>query len=177
VTGPTAIDIAHASLVYGLVCAAKPRNLLELGVGTGLMTGLLLDAIEYNGVGHLTCVDNWLDWGGVEPPHIMGFRERGATIRTRYERQALTLTLDDQYDFLFSDADHHGDWCEEHFRVTRPGAFCFFHDTNIAAEYPGLARIEGYARSRGWMCCHFTESTRPGERCERGLLMVVNGKP
>lgn len=171
-----AIDKIHAATIFGCCLSAKPKHILELGVGTGLVTDALLSAIDHNGVGELMCLDSWLDYGGNEPAFWQGFRERGARITVMHERLFLEKTPDDTYDFLMSDADHGGNWCSEHFRVTRKGSICFFHDTNSPDQYPGLYAIEEYARSHGYGYFHFKERTRDDEQTHRGLLMVINNK-
>jgi predicted O-methyltransferase YrrM len=171
----TAIDKCHAMMIYGSALAHKPRRILELGIGTGLVTGALLSAIGYNGLGDLTCVDICLDFGGEEPTHFDCLREAGARIVIARERDFLSEAQADSFDFLVSDADHSAVWIEEYFRVTASGAICFFHDTNTL-DYAGLYGIAGYAERAGYSHFHFTRSSRPDERCERGILMVVNGK-
>jgi predicted O-methyltransferase YrrM len=170
-----AIDRNHAMLIMSESLSAKPRRILEIGVGTTMISRLLLAAIEYNGVGTLTCVDNWNDFGGVMPSPYMGIL-REATVITASEKAYLDTLPNDAYDMLVSDADHSGDWCDHHFRVTSPGATLFFHDTNSPDEWPGLARTVEYVREHGWSYRHFTKISRPDERCGRGLLMVTNGK-
>ncbi len=171
-----AIDLCHAVTIFGMALSAKPKDILELGVGTGLVTDALLSAIEYNQCGHLTCMDSWLDYGGKEPDFWEGFRQRGALLAVNQELAYLKATPDNTYDFLMSDADHGGTWPQEHFRVTRPGSICFFHDTNSPHEYPGLNAIVDLVHTLGWDYQHFTSNSREDERCHRGLLMVVNGK-
>jgi SAM-dependent methyltransferase len=185
------IDACHRQLIGAMVAAAKPERVLELGFGTGATTNAILESAVFGPIREfayalvgkqdiplpsVTVVDNWLDNHGCEPMISQKFRNRGVVVITADERDFLAATPDDTYDFLVSDADHHGDWCEEHFRVTRPGAICFFHDTNTPHIYPGLARTVAYVRERGWSHYHFTKSTLPGEECCRGLLFVVNGK-
>jgi hypothetical protein len=170
------IDACHRQLIGAMVAAAKPSRILELGFGTGATTRVLKIAAESVGMAHLIVVDNWVDWGGTKPEHQDYYFGPGVRFVTADEREFLASTPDDTYDFLVSDADHTGDWCEEHFRVTKPGSICFFHDTNTRHIYPGIGRTVEYVKTRGWSHYHFTKSTLPGEECERGLLMVVNGK-
>src|SRR5262245_1770788 len=64
---PIAIDRAHNIFVIGAVLSKKPRNVLELGIGTGYLTMSLVHALRYNQMGQLTSVDNWFDTHGLEP--------------------------------------------------------------------------------------------------------------
>lgn len=167
------IDTCHRKLIGAMVAAAKPERILELGFGTGLTT----DELMYNTYSIVTVVDNWFDFHNREPHDLINnYVLNGATFIQANESDYLFSQPSDTFDFLVSDADHTGDWCEEHFRVTKPGSWCFFHDTNQPHIYPGLARTVEYVKERGWMYEHFTKSTLPVEECHRGLLMVRNGK-
>jgi hypothetical protein len=170
-----AIDVAHNLFLMGAVLSKKPEKILELGIGTGFVTRSLVAAVRFNGKGHITSVDNWLDWNGKEPPGINKLREEGVTVRVDSEQAFLRKCPSDEYDVLISDADHvnSGHWLSEHFRVTRNDAFLFFHDTN-SPEWPTLLTIE--PRVSHLPHYHFTEDSRPDERCSRGWLFVINKK-
>ena len=174
----TALDRAHGMFLYGSVVAKKPQNILELGVGTGYITLTLLHAIRYNRCGKLTSVDNWLDYGGKEPGGIDDLRQAGVDVVTMSDGAFVRQAPADTYDLLVSDADHFSshNWLDEYLRITRQDAFLFFHDTNTPELFPGLASIEGRVRAKGLPCYHFTASTRPDERCNRGWLFVINSK-
>jgi len=83
-----------------------------------------------------------------------------------------------QYDFMVSDADHRrsGSWIDEHLRITTHDAFLFFHDTNHKDRFRGLRAIERRIQDLRLPYFHFTESSRPDERCERGWLFAINRK-
>jgi hypothetical protein len=51
----------------------------------------------------------------------------------------------------------------------------FFHDTANEA-FPNLAKIVVAVKEQGLPHKQFTVSSRPGEHCERGWLMVLNTK-
>jgi predicted O-methyltransferase YrrM len=174
-TDERAMDWAHIELIYGAAISAKPENILELGIGTGAVTRKLLNAIYYNGIGNLTCVDNLVDdanWPKIEYKEAMG---EGARFVNSDEHAFVSGQLTNKYDFLVSDADHSGNWFEEHSRICTPMAMMWFHDTNTPG-YPGLYSIEPQVKALGWPYIHFRKSSRPDERCERGLLLVVNAK-
>jgi predicted O-methyltransferase YrrM len=172
-----AVDLAHNALLLGAVTAFKPERVLELGVGTGFTMGAVLQALSYNQCGHLTAVDNWLDFGGVEPPHVQQLRDAGAGIVTSDEETFVKRCPANSYDLLISDADHlrSDQWFDDHLRIVRPDGLLFFHDTTNPA-FPNLATILTEVQRRGLHHVHFNKSTRPDERCERGWLMVVNRK-
>jgi predicted O-methyltransferase YrrM len=175
VSDSRAMDVCHADLIYGAAISAKPANILELGIGTGMVTERLLNAIAYNGIGKLTSVDNLVDdanWPRIE---YDGLKARGANVVLSDEWEFVCCTKNSTFDFLVSDADHGGKWFDSHSRICAPGALMFFHDT-ATPSYPGLYSIEPKVKALGWPCIHFKKSSRTDERCERGLLMVVNGK-
>src|SRR5437867_3457846 len=67
---PVAMDAVHANLIASVVLAKKPERILELGIGSGILTRALLAAIRVNRHGELESVDNLSDWRGEMPPHI-----------------------------------------------------------------------------------------------------------
>jgi predicted O-methyltransferase YrrM len=174
---PVALDLAHAALLAGAVASLKPARVLELGVGSGYTTRAVLQALAWNGRGELTCVDNWADWGGREPPHAQALRDAGAVLVTAGESDYLVRCPDDHFDVLVSDADHQQSdrWLDLHLRVVRDGGWLFFHDT-ANASFPNLGLVVRKVEALGLAHRHFTEGSRPDERCERGWLLVINRK-
>jgi predicted O-methyltransferase YrrM len=173
------MDRAHAAFIVGAILAQKPWNVLELGVGTGYVTGCMAHALMYNQRGRLTSVDNWVDWKGKkEPSHVARYRKLGVKIVNMGEEEFVRKSRTDAWDMLVSDADHpHSHtWLDEHLRIVRNGGLMYFHDTNQPQKYPGLATIEGELKKRGITCVHFCRSSRADEKCERGLLFAVNRK-
>lgn len=170
-----AIDVAHNFFLAAAVMAKKPDTILELGVGTGFATFALVTAVQFNGKGHITAVDNWADWNGKEPEFTAHMRADGVEIVTATEHEFLKASPSDQYDILISDADHYnsGHWLDEHLRVARHDAFLFFHDTN-SPKWPSLVTIP--QRLSHLPHYHFRECSRPDERCDRGWLFVINKK-
>src|SRR3989442_12604965 len=62
------IDSNHANFVRALVRCTKPRSILELGFGAGEATRSMLAGLHYNERAfQYTVVDNWIDFGGVQP--------------------------------------------------------------------------------------------------------------
>ena len=173
------IDLAHGMSIFGSLLSAKPQHILELGIGTGFITSLLLQGIEYNTVGDLTCVDNFHDLGGNLPEETLKrIAQSGVkVIAPKGEREFILETLDNSYDFLVSDADHNhsGEWAEETFRIIKPDSFMFFHDVNNEG-YPNLRNYQTLAEKLGKPYFLFKDSSRSDEECGRGLLMVVNKK-
>jgi len=172
---PRAIDLAHNVFLIGAVLSKKPDKILELGIGTGLVTLSLASAVKFNHKGHITSVDNWFDWNGKEPPGIDQLRNHGVVVVVSSEEDFLRKCPSDEYDVLISDADHFrsGNWLAEHLRVTRNDAFLFFHDTN-SPEWPTLFTIK--QRLSHLPHYHFTAESRPDERCARGWLFAINKK-
>jgi predicted O-methyltransferase YrrM len=171
---PVAVDQAHVALLFGVACSLKPKRVLELGIGAGYTTEAILQALEYNESGRLTCVDNWIDWNGQEPSIANRLREKGVEIVLSDEETYLLKCESQVYDLLVSDADHRNShrWVDQHLRVVRDGGFLFFHDTSNS-EFTNLAEIVKYVQEKGLWYYEFKESTRSTERCHRGWLMVL----
>jgi hypothetical protein len=175
---PIAIDCAHNIFVIGAVLSKKPRNVLELGIGTGYLTMSLVHALKYNQTGQLTSVDNWFDTHGLEPKLGAELRAAGVRVVCSSEEEFVHQAPTDAYDFLISDADHcnSGNWLDQHIRIVGHDGLMFFHDTNLASMFPGLAMLEARVKALGLPCYHFKQSSREDENCDRGILFVINKK-
>lgn len=176
---PVAIDVAHNLFLIGALVARKPARVLELGIGSAYVTRSLLAGLRYNRRGTLTAVDNFLDWKGVEPPYVAELRAAGVeVVAPMTEREFVFSAPSDAYDFLVSDADHSrsGSWIDEHLRIVGNDGFMFFHDTNHETKYKSLKLIEKRIRELRLPYYHFTENSRPDERCDRGWLFAINRK-
>jgi predicted O-methyltransferase YrrM len=173
-----AIDCAHNIFVIGAVLSKKPKNILELGIGTGYLSTSLVHALKYNQTGQLTSVDNWFDTHGWEPRFGAELREAGVEVVCASEEEFVRQAPTDAYDFLISDADHQRSWCwlDEHIRIVEHNGMMFFHDTNQPDMFPGLAELESRVKKLGLPFYHFTRSSREDELCNRGILFVINKK-
>jgi len=172
-----AIDLNHIILILGTLLSAKPENILELGIGTGKTSEILIQGIKYNKKGYLTCVDNLMDLDGNMSREIFeSLKKRNISIVQSNERDFVYRTGDNQYQFLVSDADHlaANQWINEIFRIMSPNSFCFFHD--IGPNYSNLLEYKIKSDELGKPNYLFNISSRPEENCERGLLMVINKK-
>ena len=172
----TSIDLCHGLTILGTAVSAKPKSILELGVGRGFVTNILLDAIEFNGIGELTCVDNLHD---DFPLTLFGnLRNRGAKIiEPISEKDFVFQTEENTYDFLMSDADHNhaGEWTDQIFKIMKPNSFMFFHDITNPG-YPNLLNYETRAKELNKPYYIFNQESRFDERCWAGLLMIINTK-
>ena len=174
-----AVDKSHALYIIGSLLSKKPDRVLEIGIGTGFLSAGLVMGLRYNQKGTLTCVDNWQDWQGVEPQEISILRSAGINLVAPVSEEEFILSCpEDEYDFVVSDGDHFnsGSWVDEYFRITKPDGFMYFHDTNQHDVFPSLALIEKRVKELNLPHFHFTQSSRPDEFCERGLLFVINKK-
>jgi predicted O-methyltransferase YrrM len=174
----TAIDCAHNIFVIGAVLSKKPRNVLELGIGTGYLTMSLVHALRYNQTGQLTSVDNWLDTHGLEPKLAAELRAAGVRVVCSSEGEFVHQAPTDAYDFLISDADHYSSasWLDQHIRIVEHDGLMFFHDTNLPSVFPGLAMLEARVKKLGLPYYHFKQNSREDENCYRGMLFVINKK-
>jgi predicted O-methyltransferase YrrM len=175
---PIAIDCGHNILVIGAVLSKKPLNVLELGIGTGYLTMSLVHALKYNQTGQLTSVDNWFDTHGLEPKLAAELRAAGVRVVCSTEEEFVHQAPTDAYDFLISDADHYnsGNWLDQHIRIVEHDGLMFFHDTNLAGVFPGLATLETRVKELGLPYYHFKQNSREDENCHRGMLFVINKK-
>jgi len=75
------VDLCHGLFLLGALTSAKPKNILELGIGPAFASEILCAGIKYNGIGKLTCIDNLADLGGNLPNEKLIFlRENGVNI-------------------------------------------------------------------------------------------------
>lgn len=169
------IDVNHAELVRALVACQKPRRVLEFGFGAGEATRAILAGLAYNEQPFsYTVVDNWLDFGGAPPAATREPIYREVEFRTSSERD-FVLACADSYDFIFSDADHHHaqDWFDAVYgRLLNPGGTLIYHDVTNSADFPNLLGIYRQVVRDGRNHLLLNRRSRPGERCERGLLSV-----
>ena len=169
-----AIDDPHALLIFGLAVSHKPQQVLEIGVGSGFLTRTLLNAVDYNQCGTLTCVDNWFDTEGKEPKFFDALRSRGAGFVFSSEKEFVKGCKAEAYDFILSDGDHFnsGEWIDDTLRILRPGGVVVFHDTNQPDVFPSLGKIVKRVEELGLFHYHFIQKSRKDERTDRGLLLV-----
>lgn len=170
------IDEAHIQLIKALIMSHKPKDILEVGLGTGKTSRAILDAIEFNGIGHLTIVENLYDFGGAVPPHAEHLQRIGAEIVYATEEEFVKGASDDSYDFIVSDADHFhaNEWFNQYIRIARPNAILAFHDT-AADTYLNLREIKRQADALAIPYREFATSSRSDEQCDRGLLVLFTG--
>lgn len=174
--GYQAIDKAHLYLIQGLLASSKPKRILELGVGTGNVSQIVLQANIYNDIqAELTCVDNWQDWKGEVPKIAVELIKLGAKIVTQAEKQFVEENASEKYDFIISDGAHGGShqWCGTLYDMLNPKGILVAHDVTNK-NFPNLRKYITEAESRGYANLVFETSSRNDERCERGLLVAYN---
>lgn len=171
------VDLCHGVILLGTLMSIKPENVLEIGIGPGFCSDMIIEALGYNNKGQLTCVDNMHDLGGNLPHDVLARLQQKATVIKSSERDFVYSSPDNTYDFLVSDGDHQhaGEWTEEIFRIIRPNSFMFFHDVN-PREYPNLMNYKTEADRLGKPNYLFNASSRGDEQCGRGWLMIINKK-
>lgn len=166
------IDQCHIDLIAGLVKSLKPERILELGFGTGETTQAVLSAIKFNGIGHLTVVDNWSLFNGSIPDHPI-LDDARVSVHTGSERDFVAKAETGRYELVISDADHWAahEWLGEYLRICRPGGLIVMHDT-ASPHYPRLRDMIAICEKRGLPYFEFNKSSRPDEECWRGTLVV-----
>ena len=165
-----AIDKAHVSLIFSTAISQKPESILELGIGTGLVTYALKHATIYNLKGQITSVDSWVDWDGIEPPEIDNLRKNNINVIFS-EEEKFVANCKDKYDLIVVDGDHTNGhkWAESIFDLLNPGGIMFSHDINL---FPNLKVYKEIADKRGYAYHLFDKSSRSDERCDRGFIIV-----
>lgn len=173
------VDLCHGMLILSNVLSSKPEKILEIGIGPGFCSEILLSAIEYNQKGKLTCVDNFVDYGGNTPPSLVEKLKNNniELIAPIEEKDFVYSAKDDSYDFLVSDGDHHkaGLWTDQIFRIMKPYSIMFFHDASNEG-FPTIKNYQTEAERLNKPYYLFNKSSRKDEQCHFGLLMVINKK-
>lgn len=167
-----AIDDNHIQLIHSLIICNKPSTILEIGVGSGLVTKTIINAFRYNEIiNKITCVDNFLDWNGNTPAGFETFHHDIEFIKS--DEKKFIYTCDSKYDFIISDADHHhtNEWVDKTFSLLNNGGILIYHDvTNI--DFPNLFDIIRFVQNNNIRYTVFNKSSKSSERCERGLLII-----
>jgi predicted O-methyltransferase YrrM len=169
------IDANHAAFVRTLVMCLKPRRVLEFGFGAGEATRAILAGIRYNQQPtEYTLVDNWFDFGGLPPEATQQPDYEGVDFVTGSELD-FVLACQSTYEFIFSDADHQNtqEWFEHVYgRLLARGGVLIYHDVTNAAVFPNLLRIHEDAVRNSYHHILLNRNSIPGERCDRGLLVL-----
>jgi predicted O-methyltransferase YrrM len=167
-----AMDRNHIHMIHALITCTKPSSVLEIGVGTGLVTNSIIDAFTYNQQPvNLTCVDNFLDWNGNTP---IGFEQFQDTIKFIHANEKdFVQTHDLTYDFIISDADHHhtNEWVDKTYNLLNSNGVLIYHDVTNK-DFPNLYEIVQFAKNKNIRYSIFDKSTLVDERCDRGLLVI-----
>jgi predicted O-methyltransferase YrrM len=170
------IDSNHVDLIYGLIVAAKPKAILEFGLGRAVATDRILTAIGYNTIPvRYVVVDNWKDFGGTIPGEARNYANRLSLVTEDEGRFiAGAIKAGDRFDFILCDGDHFNS--EKYFedvygRLLNPNGILIYHDV-VGAEFPNLHELPRKALAHALSHIVFDKATRPDEHCERGLLVV-----
>ena len=167
-----AMDRNHIHLIHALITCNKTESVLEIGIGSGLVTNSIIDAFNYNQQQvNLTCVDNFLDWNGNAPIGFERFQDSIKFIHSNEKEFVSTHKL--TYDFIISDADHHhtNEWVDKTFNLLNPNGILIYHDVTNK-DFPNLFEIVQFAKNNKIRYSLFNKSSLSDERCERGLLVI-----
>jgi predicted O-methyltransferase YrrM len=170
------IDVAHAELITGLVLSSKPVEILELGLGGGRSVDAVLKGLQYNQLPYnYTLVDNWSDWG-YRMPEGVSEKYNGLIEIITSDEKAFVFSCNKKYDFIISDADHgHTEqWFEYVYdNLLDTNGILIYHDVNLFDnDYPNLRQIYYTSKNKGYSYKLFNKNSLPGERCQRGLMVI-----
>lgn len=166
------MDENHIDLIYSLIICNKPKTILEIGVGTGAVSLKALQACEYNEITpQIVCVDNFFDWKGKPPREFEEASKKFQFVIS--DEKSFVKSCKDSFDFIISDADHHHthEWVESTYSLLNKGGILIYHDVTNR-DFPNLFGIVNWARKKGVTHMCFNSSSKPNERCERGLLVI-----
>ena len=180
-----AVDQCHLDLVYGLVVSHKPKSILEMGVGSGRTTRMLIKAADNNKNNPIiTLVDNWVDLNGKPPQCIENYKKFCKVIMSN--EMDFVFSTRDTFDFIFSDADHWNTdkWFDYVYdRILNPGGILIYHDVSLVdampkeeLRFPNLLTILHKCKIRGISHVHLDKCSKPGERCFRGFLVIFKSQ-
>lgn len=185
------VDIAHAMLLFGVILSQKPKDILELGIGTGVVSETILNAVKYNSNEYkYDAVDFCMvfsdktkryeyqgNWAYPTRQYIEKLRQENVNLIGLDEKVFVENCDSNKYDLIISDADHNraGEWAEHIFRICKPNGIIFFHDI-CCKEYTSLQKYLDYVKENSIPHYIFNECSRSDEICYRGWLMVINKK-
>jgi predicted O-methyltransferase YrrM len=165
------IDQAHCELIYGLAVSLKPRAILELGYGQGASARALWRAVVYNGIQcQYDLVDDWRDHAGRIPQELEGMEKIFSMTEVEFYRTNFEFEC---YDLILSDADHEHahQWFDQSLAMLRSPGLLIYHDV-CNPNHPALGDLISRADSAGLSRLVFNKNSRPGEQCNRGLLVI-----
>jgi predicted O-methyltransferase YrrM len=167
-----AMDHNHIELIGSLIKCNKPKTVLEIGIGSGLVTKTIIDSFSFNEMEiRLTCVDNFIDWNGNTP---LGFETYMDIINfISKDERTFIHECNSTYDFIISDADHHhtNEWIDKTLNILNPGGILIYHDVTNK-DFVNLYSIINYVQQHKLNHFLFNKNSKPTERCDRGLLII-----
>lgn len=166
------MDFNHIHLIGSLILSHKPKSVLEIGVGTGLVTKKIINAFAYNNIPvDLTCVDNFTDWRGSTPTGFETYQQQIKFI-PKDEKEFVSSCLN-TYDFIVSDADHYrtNKWFDKTYSLLNNKGILVYHDVTNK-QFPNLYDIVKYVETNNINHVIFNKSSLDTERCDRGLLVI-----
>lgn len=129
----------EGKLLYALIRALRPLQVVEIGVDSGGTSTHMLSALEANGAGQLYSVDIKAEVGADVPD---GLRHRWRVV----QGDGLTAELPRHADFCFEDGDHSFDFTRtmlERLKTLNPRAIAS-HDYATGKVYGGFFVKEAF---------------------------------
>lgn len=168
---PGAVWEVEGQLIYALIRALQPVNVVEIGSGLGCSTNHIASALQANGAGHVVTLDRG------NTPNIDEQWSEYVTALPGDAFEYLELLPDNSVDFILEDADHSEEMC---YRVgmlaqrkLAPGGVLIAHD----AAHPtvGADVTAGFRRSGITGRVYLTEPSDCGLLVWRKTSVVGKG--
>jgi len=170
------IDARHRAFLYHLMMVGQFRRVLEVGTWIGYSSGAIVKALLDGAPSQVDFCDFRFQ------PQVRQLAAAAPPGRVRLIEQPSLQVIQPGYDFAFIDGDH--SWVnlvqEIHLLLRAGIPNLLFHDTNTGAlgepqnAGPWIAKMILTQLPERWPRYYIDELQRPGERTERGLMLLTN---
>lgn len=144
----------EGQVLYALVRALKPKQIVEIGVHMGASTTHLRAAVRANGVGHVISIDKWAGAGSLIPNDLADY----GTLIFDDGLRAIGGLKKNSVDFMFEDAIHSFSEVRDIWTAIAPkcrkGAMLASHDAMHPTEgemVRGGVKAAGFDQARSYL--------------------------
>lgn len=130
--GSGAIWAVEGQILYALIRALKPVNVVEIGSGTGCSTNHIASALKENDIEQFEHVGHVVTLDRGNTPAIHDFLQAYVTVLAGDAIHLLELMANNSLDFILEDADHSEEMCYRVGELAKtklaPGGVLLAHD-------------------------------------------------